>query len=144
MRGINKTIITECSLLLKWVMGSSGLIILFSLLCTCLKISTMKGLKMHNLVWPPRYIVKTKARFRTCGWYAIIWIRKKLKERPWMFACICIEYLWKDSQETDNFSCFLEGEPVWLGNKSEKEIFKLYILLKRLKFWNYVNIHKSK
>lgn len=49
MRGLNKAIITEYSLLLNWVIGTWGLIILFSLLCICLKISTVKALKMG--VW---------------------------------------------------------------------------------------------
>ena len=49
MRGLNKAIITEYSLLLNWVIGTWGLIIPFSLLCICLKISTVKGLKMR--VW---------------------------------------------------------------------------------------------
>ena len=48
----------------------------------------------------------------------------------------------KSKKETGNFSCFLEGETVWLADKSYKAIFKLYILLKLLKFWNYVNIQK--
>ena len=49
MRGLNNAIITEYSLLLNWVIGTWGLIILFSLLCICLKISTVKALKMG--VW---------------------------------------------------------------------------------------------
>ena len=47
-----------------------------------------KRFKNESLEWPPRYSVKTKTRSRTCRWYAINLIRKKLNERLWIFAYI--------------------------------------------------------